>query len=105
MAGRAQSGACVAAMTMLVCLSASWADEVRPPAVSWRAAASAEPGAEPAPIDPATFFQQLVDRYRSLDQYEDTASVEQVTSRDGEETQRTHVATEHGDTDGQRRRQ
>jgi hypothetical protein len=87
MGDRAKTGAGVAAVTLLLGAAICRADEVRQPEISWSIAAKGE--AEPAPIDPATFFQQLVDRYRGLDQYEDTASVEHITARDGEETQRT----------------
>ena len=88
MANRAHSSARVAATVLALGSGVCHADEIRLPTVSL-ACVVAEPGAEPAPIDPATFFQQLVDRYRGLDQYEDTASVEHVTARDGQETQRT----------------
>lgn len=58
------------------------------------------PAANLAPkIDPVSFFQKLVDRYHHLDAYKDTASVVQLTQRQGEESSRveTQIACEISD--------
>jgi len=50
-------------------------------------------------IDPATFFQRIVERYHHLEAYKDTASVVQITQRQGEESSRveTQIACEISD--------
>lgn len=47
--------------------------------------AAQEPGGLP---DPGVFFDRLVERYRGLDAYRDTAEVVYVTEREGEEPRR-----------------
>ena len=45
----------------------------------------------PAKIDPVAFFQSLVERYHGMATYKDTASVVQITQRDGEEANRVET--------------
>src|SRR5262245_48742671 len=66
-------------------------------------ATSAPADAASAPIiaklDPSAYFQKVVERYRSLITYRDTAHVVQVTQREGEEANRveTQIACEVAD--------
>lgn len=51
-------------------------------------AGDAATGENLQPIDAALFFQRLVQRYRTLRQYEDEAHLVEVTQREGEQPQR-----------------
>src|SRR5688572_4705198 len=83
-------------VTIMIVAAAAFFSSMSAVSASQPAAESPEPATQPLKqldwqLDPVRFFQRVVERYRGLAHYRDTAKLVQVTNRNGKETSRVET--------------